>query len=719
MRTLSATLPILLTGLVWTAQAQPATGRESVVIRDVKALPSWKSLKFPPLKDIPIPKPLTFTLPNGMRVYLLEDHELPLISGTALVRNGNLFDPPDKRGLAELTGTVMRTGGTNEKSGDDLDVQLENIAASVETQIGESSGRASFSCLRENTDEVLAAFHDVLTSPAFRQDKLDLAETQMRGGIARRNDDAGGILGREFESIVYGRNTPYGWDIEYSDVDNIHRSDLLAFYKRYFFPANIMLAVYGDFSAPAMKEKLEKLFAAWTYSQPSVPPFPPVTAKPAPGIYLAAKTDVTQTFFSVGELGGELRDKDFPALQVAADILGSGFTSRLVDRVRTRLGYAYSINASWAANYDHPGTFRISGSTKSATAADTLAIVREEVEKMRDAEVSDAELRTARDRVLNSFVFFFDRPSKTLNRLVLYDYFGYPKDFIFQYEKAIGAVTRADVLRVARQYWHPKDLTLVAVGNPKEFGKPLTALNLPVHDIDLTIPEPKEPQQPEANVDAESIAKGKQLLQRLQTALGGAEKLASVKDTDWSADVSLQAGPGGVMKAKQRNLLLLPNQLRQEQVLPFGKMTVYSDGKTGWMASPQGVMPMNPAVIHQVQGEIFRNLFSLALSDRDASRTVNAVDGDTMEISDKAGNRVRLVLDAKTGLPTKEIYRGSGGMGRPSEVEENLSGWRDVSGIKVPFQISIMQSGRKATEIAVTDYKLNTGLTPEDLSKKP
>ena len=714
MKTPAFALPCLLAGFALTLPAQtPSSG--SVVVRDVHALPSWTSLKFPPLKEIPIPHPLTFTLPNGMQVYLLEDHELPLVSGTALVRTGNLFDPPDKRGLAELTGTVMRTGGTKAKSGDDLDVQLENIAASVETQIGESSGRASFSCLRENTDEVLAAFHDVLTEPAFREDKLDLAESQIRSAIARRNDDAGGILRREFESILYGRNTPYGWEIEYADIDNIHRDDLVGFYKRYFFPANIRLAVYGDFSAPEMKVKLEKLFDGWNYRQPPVPPFPPVTAKPAPGVYVATKTDVTQTFFAVGELGGTLKDKDFPALQVAADILGSGFTSRLVYLVRTKLGYAYSINAGWAAQYDHPGTFEISGSTKSETTEETLRIIREEIEKMRTAEVSPEELRTAKDRVLNSFVFFFDRPSKTLNRLVLYDYFGYPKDFIFEYQKAIGAVTRADVLRVARQYWHPAELTLVAVGNPKEFGTPLAALNLPVKPIDLTIPEPKEAA---AKVDAQSVAKGRELLGRVQKTLGGADKLASIKDTDWSADVTLQTGPGGVMKAKQRNLFLLPGSFRQEQQLPFGKLTAYYDGKTGWIASMQGITPMSTPVIHQVQGEIFRNLFVLALSDRDPSRTVSAVGDGAVEISDKAGNRVKLVIDEKTGLPAKEVYQG-GSMGSPAVVEETLSDWRDVSGVKVPYKMAIEQGGHKAADVTVTDYKLNTGLKPEDLSKKP
>src|SRR5262249_13544502 len=156
-----------------------------------------------------------FTLANGIKVFLLEDHDLPLVSGSALVRTGNLFDPPEKRGLADLTGSVMRSGGTKTKSGDALDEELEGMAASVESSIGEASGTVSFNCLKENIDSVMGIFHDVLTVPDFHQDKVDLAKTQARSGISRRNDDAGGIASREFASTIYGRETPWGWTIEY------------------------------------------------------------------------------------------------------------------------------------------------------------------------------------------------------------------------------------------------------------------------------------------------------------------------------------------------------------------------------------------------------------------------------------------------------------------------------------------------------------------------
>ncbi len=368
---------------------------------------------------------------------------------------------------------------------------LENVAASVESSIAESSGSVSFSCLKENTGLTLGLFHDILTAPQFRQDKIDLVRTQYRSSIARRNDDPGGIAGREFANSVYGHDTPYGWMAEYSTINGITRDDVVGFYKRYFFPGNVMLAVIGDFKSAEMREQLTALFKDWTYTQPPVPKFPDVAKIDAAGVFLATKTDVNQTFFEVGHLGGILNDKDFAALDVASDILGGGFSSRLFQRIRTKLGYAYGISGTWGAHYDHPGLFEISGSTQSKYTVQTLQAVREEIDRMRSGEVTDAELSLARDKVENSFVFSFDSPEKTLDRVVRYDYFGYPPDFIFQFQKAVKSVTKADVLRVCRKYWDPNRLTIIAVGNPANFGHSLNELGVPVRPIDLTIPSPK------------------------------------------------------------------------------------------------------------------------------------------------------------------------------------------------------------------------------------
>ncbi len=678
-------------------------------------IPSYKELKFPPLREVRIPDVAAYTLPNGMKLYLVENHELPLLSGFALIRTGNLFDPPDKVGLAGLTGTVLRSGGTRNRTGDQLDEQLENIAASVESGIGETSGQVSFSALRENADEVLAVFKDLLTEPEFRQEKLDLAKSQLRSSISRRNDEASDIASREFSDIVYGKDTPYGWRIEYEHVDRIQREDLVAFYKRYFFPTNVMLAVYGDFSSAEMKAKIEKLFGGWTVRQAQVPPFPSVREKAASGVYLASKEDVTQTFFQMGHLGGLLRDKNYPALDVMADILGGGFRSRLFRKVRTELGYAYSVHADWGANYNHPGTFVIGGSTKSASTVDTLRVIKEEIDRLRSGEVSDEELKTAKDKVLNSFVFNFDTPAKTLSRLISYEYHGYPRDFIFQYQKGVAAVTRADVLRVAREYLKPEAMTVVAVGKPADFGKPLTELGMAVVPVDLTIPQPK---QPTAKTDAASLEGGRKLLQKVQAAMGGAEKLASVKDLTAVTTLEIQASGGG-MKARKTERWVSPASLRQDQDLPFGKVTAYFDGNQGWLATPQGTSTLTGPLLDQQRGALFRYLVPLVLSDRARNRMVNLAADGTLEISDPAGSMTRLTVDARTGLPAAQVYRMPGAGGAPSEVKEIYSDWRDVNGVRFPFKIEIHQGGGRAVSVAVEEIRVNTGISVEELSRKP
>ncbi|MFO0503075.1 MAG: M16 family metallopeptidase, partial [Acidobacteriota bacterium] len=179
------------------------------------AQPAYKQLQFPKLGEVKIPEIETFTLPNGMKVYLLENHNLPLINGIALVRTGTLFEPADKTGVHVIAAGTMRTGGTKAKTGDQLDEQLEAIAAGVESGIDETLGSVSFNCLKENTDEVLGVFHDVLTAPEFRQNKIDLLKMQYRSAIGRRYDDAGQVNNAEFSDTVYGKDTPFGRSIEY------------------------------------------------------------------------------------------------------------------------------------------------------------------------------------------------------------------------------------------------------------------------------------------------------------------------------------------------------------------------------------------------------------------------------------------------------------------------------------------------------------------------
>src|SRR5579863_1713444 len=406
--------------------------------------------------------------------------------------------------------------------------------------------------------------------------------------------------------------------------------------------------------------------------------------------------------------GGTLRDPDYPALEVASHILGNGFTSRLMSQIRTKLGYAYSIGAGWGAAYDHPGTFRITGSTKSSTTTETIAAIRTEVDKMRAAEVTEQELATAKDSVLNGFVFFFDSPVKTLNRTLTYEYFGYPKDFLAQYQKEIAAVTRADVLRVFREHIQPNDLTIVAVGNPKDFGKSLSTLGK-VEMIDLSIPEPK----PAAQTDPASLGRGRALLERARQAMGGADKLMAIKDSMQSSHVILNT-PGGDIKIVQRSLFLAPSYIRQEQEMPGGRVIAFTDGASGWQTTPEGIEPMPADVLKQAQDELSRRLVRLMLADQDSSLMVQAGENNSVRIMRLSGDAVRIEFDEATGLPVREFYQVAGD---PAEVIQSFADWRDVEGSKMPYRITFERGGKTIAGAVVDEYRFNIGLKPEDVTR--
>jgi len=701
---------LIFTAIVGMAfgQAKPAAKKTAVAASANK----YKNLKFPPLRDVEIPQVEKFTLSNGMRVYLLENHELPLISGRALVKVGNLFDPKDKVGLAGLTGGLIREGGTKSKTQEQINEALEGVAGSVEASIGETSGNVGFSALAESSDQVMALFAEVLTDPAFRADKLENAKIRERSGISRRNDDAGDIAGREFTRALYGKDTPYGVQEEYATIDAIKREDIVAFYDRYFFPANIMLSVYGDFKSAEMKAKLEKLFANWKPQRQPVPAMPAVNQPPQPGVKFVEKTDVTQTFIRIGHLAGKLNDPDYPALEVMSAILGGGFPSRLVRKVRSEMGAAYSIYSNWGANYNHPGAFTIGGSIEAKYTIDALSAIQEEVSKLRNLEVTDQELSTAKNTALNSFVFNFDSPAKTLNRMVAYEYWGYPADFLLKYKQAVEKVTKADVLRVAKQSLKPENFTVVAVGDPKKFaGKDLKALGMPVEKLDISIPQPK---QDKAQADAGSLAKGRQLLDKAIGAIGGPQSLSGLKDFVQVVDSKMANG----MAINQRNSWLAPGLLRQDVTLPFGKIASFFDGNEGWMKAPQGEQPIAGAMAAQIRQQLFTELLNLLRSNQVATRTVNYAGDGTIEIAE-GPLMAKLVVDEATGMPKKSVMQGNGPQG-PVVVETVYSDFRDIGGgLKYPFKSVVSQGGKQVSDMTVSEMKANTGLTAETLSKKP
>ena len=451
----------------------------------------YKSLEYPKLGDVEVPEVRQMTLANGMRLFLLEDHELPLVNISVRIRTGSIYEPAEKIGLASITGEVMRTGGTASKTGDEIDEELEAIAASVETGIGLNSGSASMSVLKRDLDKGLSILADVLMNPAFREDKIQLAKMQAGSSIARRNDSVGAVAGREFDKLIYGADSVYARHTEYATIGGITRDDLADFHRKYFGPDNAMLAVWGDFDTEQMVKKIEKAFETWERVDLQLPEVPKVRYEFRKTVNVVRKDDVNQSNVYLGHIGGLRSDPDYFALIVMNRILGGGFTGRLFKNVRSREGLAYSVFGAYSANYDFPGEFYVGCQTKSESTVYAIQAMLREVEKMRESEVTDEELALAKDSFLNSFVFNFDTKGEVVNRLMTYAYYGYPADFLQRIKENVEKVSREDVLRVAKKHLKPDKVQILAVGRPQDFDEPMSELG-PVNEIDITIPPPQQ-----------------------------------------------------------------------------------------------------------------------------------------------------------------------------------------------------------------------------------
>jgi zinc protease len=448
----------------------------------------WNQIQAPPLPAFKPQQPVRVQLPNGMVIFLQEDHELPLIDATARIRGGSIYAPAGKAGMLGLYGEVWRTGGTKTKTGDQMDDFLEARAAKIETDGESDSTSISLNCLKGDFDAVFAMFLDLLHNPEFRADKLELAKEQEYTDISRRNDDVDSIVHRESSIIAYGKDNPYARVPEYATVASVTRDDLLNWHQQYVHPNNIIFGITGDFDPKAMQAKLEQAFGAWQKGPDVKPPDIKFT-EPKPGLYFISKSDVNQSSIAMLDLGIERSNPDYYAVTVMNEVFGGGFSSRLFNNIRSKLGLAYSVGGGVGSGWDRPGLTNIEMQTKSATTVDGIQALNNEIDDLQKNAATPEELKRAKDNILNSFIFRFDTPEKVLREKMGYEFYHYPLDFLERYRAEVEKVTADDVTRVARKYVHKERMAVMVLGNDAEFGKPLSTLG-PVQNVDIAIPPP-------------------------------------------------------------------------------------------------------------------------------------------------------------------------------------------------------------------------------------
>ncbi|PYV57284.1 MAG: insulinase family protein [Acidobacteria bacterium] len=449
---------------------------------------SWKEVRIPALPEFKPQEPKRIELPNGMVIFLQEDHELPLIDGVARIRGGSRSEPSGKIGMVDIYGEVWRTGGTKNHTGDELDDYLEVRAAKVETGNTADSTTIGWSSLKPDFNDVFAAFLDLLQNPEFRSDKVELAQREYFDAISRRNDDVGQIAAREATKLAYGASNPYARVPEYATVAAVTRQDLIDWHHSHVLPNNIILGVVGDFDSAQMEARLRSVFGNWKRGTP--PPEPRIDFTPArPGYYLIPKEDVNQSSIRIVGLGTIRKNPDYYAIEVFNEAFGGGMASRLFRELRTAKGLAYSVGGGVGTAFDHPGIDRLSMGTKSESTVEAVQGLFEEVDKLNSHPITEEEAQRAKDSILNSFVFNLDSAEKILRERMAYEFYGYPADFLERYRAGIEKVQTPSVTAAGTKYLHKEQMPVLVIGNTKEFDKPLTSLGT-VTNVDITIPPP-------------------------------------------------------------------------------------------------------------------------------------------------------------------------------------------------------------------------------------
>lgn len=454
-----------------TAPAQTRTTTAAAATSDIPPNPA--ALKFSPLDYAPPQRDkYRRTLSNGVVVYLVEDHDLPLVNVSALVRTGSYLEPSGEEGLAALTGGQIRAGGTTSKKAEEFDEAADFLAANISSGIGATQGTANLNCLSKDVDQGLALFFDMLKNPAFQQDRLDLAKSQVLQQMERRNDSTASIEAREWGRLMRGADHFSTKESTKASIDGITRDDLVAFHKKYYHPNALLFAVSGDFKTDEMLAKLEAGLRGWADDKTAVPDVPKPTYAPVAGVYAVDKADVNQGRVLIGHTGSTRDNPDSYALTIMNDILGGGgFTSRIMSRVRSDEGLAYSAGSDFGMGVYYPGDFRAAFQSKSATTAQAIDIVFEEINRMRTAQVTADELQTSKNYAIEVFPRFFATAQQIAGTFAQDEYTKRPADYWDKYRDRIKAVTVADVQRVAEKYLQPDKLVILVVGNVGDITK--------------------------------------------------------------------------------------------------------------------------------------------------------------------------------------------------------------------------------------------------------
>lgn len=709
-----------------------------------------------PARDAKFPHYEMQTLPNGLQVVVVLHHEQPVVSMRLLVRTGSASDPKDKLGLANLSAAVLDQGTATQSAGEIAD-SIDFIGGALGAGAGTDLSFINMVVMTDSFETGMRLLSDVARRPAFSQEEIDRQKQQALSGLQVSNQDPGYVADTVFDRLVYGFH-PYGLPSNgtQDSLAGITRDDLPAFHKRYFTPANAILAIVGDLPAAEAFATAKKVFSDWESRDFETERFidPPAATR---RVIVVNKPDAVQTEIRVGHIGIQRKHPDYMALNLATRILGGEGSNRLHQVLRTERGLTYGAQADMNA-LKESGDFKAETNTRSDATAEVVRLMVDEFWRMQRERVGERELENAKAYLTGSFPLTIETPDAIAMQVLNAVFYGLPLDELQNFRDRVNAVTVDDIQRVARTYFKPDRLSIVLVGNASAFTAQLAGIGLPqfeiveIDDLELTTANFRRakgaPQNEAAGaapfgaaaasqpvlrlasyqspiaITPQEGAKAQALLDKMIAAKGGLERLRAIKTITAVTKATLTT-PDGPVEAETTTYLEYPNHMHVETKLEEGSQVQVYDGRRAWVRDARGVHDVPERAIRAIELTFKRDVISALLAARDGllrPRLLPDVKDETgvvrhaLELSGTDVDPFVLLVDPETGLVAKQTYVAAG-VGQPL-IEELSSDYRPVDGVQVAFRATVRQAGRHVLNRQVTEFKINTPLDPA-LFKRP
>ncbi len=666
-------------------------------------------LKFPELNQFQLPEVQATETGNGIKLRVIKDDRLPIVSMDIIVKGGSAFDPPTKVSLANITAYLMRIGGTETMKGDEVDQLLDSRGISISFTADTDFFAVNLSCLRENFSDAVAILADMIRKPGFSQDKFEEYLTRAGSGIGRRNDQPNTILPREFKKIIYGDNSPYSAVLEYEHLDNITREDVMICHKNFFAPGNMLAGVVGPIELDELKGIIEQYFGDWNY-QVEIPSYPEVK-EPVHDFKAAfiEKSNLNQSYIAIGHLGRTFDLAEQAKIKVFNLIMAGSFDSRLFNRVRTKMGLTYGVEGGIETDYLRPGVAAFGTFTKSGSTFAAVNAILDEINVIRKEKVSQSELNNAKDFFLNSFVFNYSTPAKILNKELVREFYGLPKGYSEQIVADIKQLTADDILEVAQDYVNPEKLVIMILGKEQDLDGKLADLGK-VKRIDITIKPPTLKEKiPQAT--PEMLKKGQDIITALtQKQYKG---FKTIKSIETFSDATMVL-PQGTFSMTIKSVVAYPDKFLNEMTIMGMKIMTIINGDKGSVNQMGQKQPMDTA---QIKDNLFGSLYDLL----NAKGKYNfqylkeqEIDGnmyDVIYIFDSGKNWKKIFVNKQTGYIDIEekLSKMPGTSGVAREIN---SDFKVVAGIPFAHMSETFVGGKKIMSITVKEIKVNPKVDP-------